>query len=427
VTEPSVWIALALTGISLLAATATLALRDLSRIKLQELLEARGQPQWVDKLFHLREEMILATAAVRMTANVGIILATLAWLHAGPGQSYVAHYVEALAVSSVLILVFGVAIPNAWAKHAAEPFLVRMLPVLRFWRWLLHPLSAFLALFDGLVRRLAGVTNDSPHAADAEGRQLVEREILEAVSEGEMHGTMDEDEKEMIESVIELRDTSAGQIMTPRTEMITIQADATLDHVKALIASQGHSRIPVCDGSLDNVIGVLYAKDLLQLTSPDQFDARKLMRPVKFVPETKAQRDLLREFQANKVHMAIVLDEYGGTAGLVTIEDILEELVGEIADEYEPPEPEPVLRLAPNALEVDGRVRINQINDELGSDLPEDQDYDTVGGFVFSTLGRIPRSGEGFTHNDIRIKILDASPRRINRLRIERLSDASPS
>ncbi|HUW84202.1 MAG TPA: hemolysin family protein [Phycisphaerae bacterium] len=410
-----------LTAVALVASTANLSLRHFSRLQLQKILEDRRKIDLLDKLSALRSDMILATAVVRMVTSVGIILAVVELLWAGPDQSRTVHYVESLAASSALVLVFIVAIPNAWAKYAAEMFLARSFFGLRVCRWLLQPITAFLRLFDGLVRRLAGVPNGESDVDGVEGRETAEREILEAVSEGEMHGAVAEEEKEMIESVIELRDTHVGQIMTPRTEMVTIDVKAGLEEVKELIAREGHSRIPVHDGSLDNINGVLYAKDLLQLDSGQPFDARKVMRRVPFVPESKSLPDLLHEFQERKVHLAIVLDEYGGTAGLVTIEDILEELVGEITDEYEPPEPEPLVRVGPDQLEVDGRVRVDQINDELSVELPEDEDYDTVAGFVFSTLGRIPKGGEQFSYENLRFTVLDAGPRKINRLAIERV------
>jgi len=429
VTEPALWLALGLTVVSLFAGTANLALREMSRLRLHEILETRRKTELADKLIGLQPELILSTATLRMMANVGIILAMVELFHLSrdPLGARWLHYLEALVGSLVLILIFSVAVPNAWSKYAGEEFLVRTSPVLQFFRWILRPVTSFLHLFDGLVRRLAGVPKEEAGGGENNGREVLEREILEAVSGGEMQGTMDEDEKEMIESVIELRDTHAGQIMTPRTEMITLQADATLEAVKQLIAREGHSRIPVCDGSLDDIVGVLYAKDLLQLEAGAPFDVRQVMRRVPFVPEGKRLRELLHQFQANKVHLAIVLDEYGGTAGLVTFEDILEELVGEIADEYEPPEPEPLVRLGPDLLEVDGRVRVDQINDELAADIPEDEDYDTVGGFVFSTLGRIPKSGEEFTYKQLRIKILEAGPRKVNRVSLERLSQDQPS
>ena len=415
------WIGGLLTCVSLLAATANLALRHMSRLKLQKLLEDHRKTDRLDWLMAVRTEVTLAMAVIRLTANVGVILSMVAIFQPTDGPITGIDMVEALVCSSLLLLLFSVAVPYAWANYAGEIFIVYAMPALRFCRALLRPITIVMEMVDVVVRRLAGVPDESANGANAEGREVVEREILEAVSEGEMQGAVDEEEKEMIESVIELRETHAGQIMTPRTDMVTIDVGATLDEVKELIRREGHSRIPVCDGSLDHINGVLYAKDLLQIQPDQPFDVRQVMRPVPFVPESKSLPDLLHDFQEKKVHVAIVLDEYGGTAGLVTIEDILEELVGEITDEYEPAEPEQLVRVSPDVLEVDGRVRVDEINDELSVYLPEDEDYDTIAGFVFSTLGRIPKVGEELTHENIAIRILDASPRKISRLRVERI------
>jgi len=278
--------------VSLFAGTANLALRQMSRLKLQEIIETRRKTKQAGKLISLQPELILATATLRMMANVGIILAMVELFHLSrdPLEARLVHYLEALVGSLVLILIFSVAVPNAWAKYAGEEFLVRTAGVLHLCGWILRPVTSLLHLFDGLVRRLAGVPKEEPGGGENNGREILEREILEAVSGGEMQGTMDEDEKEMIESVIELRDTHAGQIMTPRTEMITLQTDATLEQVKQLISREGHSRIPICAGSLDNIVGVLYAKDLLQLEAGAPFDARQVMRRVPFVPEGKPWR-----------------------------------------------------------------------------------------------------------------------------------------
>ena len=262
--------------------------------------------------------------------------------------------------------------------------------------------------------QLAGV----PPTNSANEIEEMEQEVLDAVSEGEKRGAFDEQEKEMIESVMEFSDTQVGQVMTPRTQIIATRKDASLEQVRELINREGHSRVPVYDGTIDSIQGVLYAKDLLKIDDRTNFDLSANMREVPFIPETMSLRELLRQFQENKVHMAIILDEYGGTAGLVTFEDLLEELVGEITDEYEPPEPEPIVRLDDGQIEIDARLRINELNDELNLELPEDDDYDTIGGFIFSTLGRIPRTGEQFDHGNLHIEIVDAEERRINRVRI---------
>jgi putative hemolysin len=279
----------------------------------------------------------------------------------------------------------------------------------------LAPVVTVLRPFDGLVRRLAGV----PLQTAQSQAEDIEREILNVISEGEIHGAVDEEEKEMIESIIDLRDTDVEAIMTPRTDVAAAERRITLPELKALIAESGHSRIPVYDETIDTILGVLYAKDLLQLDADQPFDATKVMRTAIFVPETKLLRDLLHQFQEQKVHLAVVLDEYGGTAGLITIEDILEELVGEIVDEYEAEEPAPIRRIDETTVEVDARMRIEDLNDELRVTLPEDEDYETIGGFVFSTLGRIPTVGEGCEHDNIGIKVIAAEPRRITRLRLD--------
>ena len=177
-------------------------------------------------------------------------------------------------------------------------------------------------------------------------------------------------------------------------------------------------RLPVYEETIDSVLGVLYAKDLLYNGTDDAFDVTSNMRGALFIPESKPVRELLREFQAEKVHMAVVLDEYGGTAGLVTIEDLLEELVGEIADEYETVTQEPMCRIDDRTVEVDARMRIDELNDELAIELPEDGDYETIGGFVFSTLGKIPGVGEECAFENIGIQVIEAEPRRVKRVRL---------
>jgi CBS domain containing-hemolysin-like protein len=231
-------------------------------------------------------------------------------------------------------------------------------------------------------------------------------------------GAVNEEEQEMIESIMELRDSDVSEIMTPRTEIEAVEHIATLAEIKALIGRIGHSRIPIYEDNIDNIIGVVYAKDLLHVGDYENFDARQVMREALFVPETKNLRDLLHEFRTRKVHMAIVLDEYGGTAGLVTIEDILEELVGEIVDEYDEDEPEPLTRIDANTVDIDARMRVDELNEELGIALPEEDDYETIGGFVFSHLGHIPQAGERCTHENVEIEVIDAEPRRIIRVRL---------
>jgi CBS domain containing-hemolysin-like protein len=394
-----------------------MAIRHFSRVRLSECLEKRGKAGLLGRLLDCQNDLLFVTALVRIGAILGLVLVVAYVFGVGTttGSEVTASYWAIFIVSLILITVFGVAIPNAWARYNGDMFLSFSLPVLFGVRLILYPLLAFYHLVDGLVRRLAGVPANNGQETEAD---QIEKEILDVVSEGEAAGAVHEEDADMIESVMEFRDKDVGEIMTPRTEVNALPATVGLGDAKEFIEREGHSRIPIYGENIDEIKGVLYAKDLLSVGEAD-FDLQKIMRKVPFVPETKRIPDLLHELREQKVHLAIVLDEYGGTAGLVTIEDILEEIVGEIADEYEAPEPEPIRKIDSHTLEVDARVHIDELNDALNVQLPEDEDYDTIGGFVFSTLGKIPLTGEELSYNNIRIFVLDAEERKINRLRVE--------
>jgi len=409
------WVGMLAIVLLALFSTLNLALRLPSRRRIAEEFKNSGRGDQFERFVAIRPQYMLATAALRSVTTVALLLIVLEYARPETGATPFVDAAIACVVALILVLIFGVAIPNAWAKYTGESLIVRLQPLLAGVRFLCLPLIKPMELLDPLVRRLAGVpVRDAQSYADE-----LEQEILDAISEGERHGAVDEQEKEMIESVIELTDTRVEEIMTPRTDVVAIPKDAAFDAVLAAIPKKGHSRIPVYDETIDTVLGVLYAKDLLQRDPDAAFDVTQSMRNALFIPETKLVRDLLREFQTTKVHMAIVLDEYGGTAGLVTIEDILEELVGEISDEYDPTAPAELKRIDKDTVEVDARMRIDDLNDQLDISLPEDEDYETIGGFVFSQLGKIPTVGERCEHNNIGIQVVAAEPRRIRRLRLK--------
>jgi CBS domain containing-hemolysin-like protein len=397
-----------------LFATLNLALRLPSRARIGEQFERAGRSGVFENFVADLPKYMLATAVLRSIATLAVLLVALYKVGATDPPTHMTHFAGSCAIALALVLVFGVAIPNAWAKYSGDWLIVAVLPMLVVVRFVCYPVIVLLELFDPLVRRLAGVpVLDAKSHADE-----LEKEILDAVSEGERHGAVDEEEKEMIESVIELTDTRVDEIMTPRTEIEALRKDADLDKVLQTIRAKGHSRIPVYDETIDTILGVLYAKDLLQRDEHEPFDLQSIIRQALFIPESKLVRGLLREFQEQKVHIALVLDEYGGTAGLVTIEDILEELVGEIADEYDATAPDELTRLDENTVEVDARMRIDDLNDQLDIELPEDEDYETIGGFVFSRMGKIPSVGEHCEHDNIGIHVVGAESRRITRLRL---------
>ena len=314
----------------------------------------------------------------------------------------------------MITLAVSVAIPHAVARHAGETMIGRFVRFLHLLRWLMRPVNWLMQWTDDTVRRLAG-QNDQTESEE------IEQEIVSVVEEGVKEGVVDEQEMEMIESVIEFRDTTVGQIMTARPEIVALDVKSSLIEVKQLLEESGHSRVPVYKDTIDQIVGILYARDLLKhLGLPsDQFDIRSAIRPAIYVPEIKPLRDLLSDFRIQKVHIAIVLDEYGGTAGLVTIEDLLEELVGEISDEHEKVEPAMLARIDDTTYEADARLYLDELNRTLGLNLPEDAGYDTLGGFLTTTMGRIPPVGTVLEQPNAKYTVLDAEPQKVNRVKID--------
>ena len=286
----------------------------------------------------------------------------------------------------------------------------------------MFPFVWFAQVIDTVIHRIAG------RIPPEDDEDSLEEEIRAIVTEGHREGLLEEDAREMIEGVIELGDAVVSQIMTPRTDMHMVPIDMPWEEVVADVIESGHTRTPVFENSRDEVIGILYSKDLLPElatgSTQSRTPIRDLLRKPVFVPETKAVDDVLQMFQQLRTHIAVVLDEYGGVAGLVTIEDVIEEIVGEIVDEYDEEVVAEIDRIDQDTCEALGRTHVDEINEAMHLELPDDGDFDTIAGFVFTELGRIPQPGETVLWQDkVRIHVLDASKRRINRVRIERLDD----
>ncbi len=399
------------TLLTLFAGTAAIAVHVASRSRLEEALERLGRPQRLEVFDAHQHEYALTGLIYRQLGIVLFVITLTVYLPAR--QAWYWQPLQVLVLSAAWFLVFGVAIPAAWARYTGDRYLARFLPLMELTRLITSPVLLMIRLIDEIVRRLAGVPRSSSSAPEQ-----VEQEILDALSEGESRGDVNEQEKEMIRSVINLDETAVGEIMTPRTDIVAVEHGANYTEVLDMVRHAGHSRIPVYEETIDHVIGVLYAKDLLNVDRPEAFCLRDRMRTVLFVPETKDVASCLREFQTGRVHIAIVLDEYGGTSGLVTIEDLLEELVGEIVDEHDELPAPPIRKIDAHTADVDARVHIEEVNQALELSLPTDEAYDTIGGFVLSRLGRIPASGECLTEDGVKIEVLEAKPRSIQRLRL---------
>jgi putative hemolysin len=343
------------------------------------------------------EELVFAAQLARSTASVllGYYAVVLARSFLEPlGLLPLAATLISLAVVVLLHATLGQQVPKLIAIHRAEWITANVsIPFLEILAFVLFPVTRPLSfLVRGFVR-LFGVRNTGFHP-------LIQtpEELRMLVTHGADPGEIEPEERDMIRGVMEFGETVAREVMTPRTAMIALDAGISFDELVTVSIEEGHSRYPVYEGSVDSIIGVVLMKDLLPLLAKREelemtgFDVRTILRPAYFVPGTKLVSELLQELRKQKVHLAIVLDEYGGTHGLVTMEDLLEEIVGEIADEYDEPELEFEHTPEGDVL-IDGGVSISEVNERFALRLPEEE-YDTVGGYVFGSLGRIPEAGD---------------------------------
>jgi len=398
--------------------TVAVALRTFSRIKLQEALKAGNKEKLLDSLLESAEKLTWSCSLYRLIFNMGIVISLLAvFSDARITDSRLGNYFISAVIAILIFLIFSLAVPHAWAKYGGEKILSRTYKLLMISAIILVPVLYVLKFTDALVRRLAGVVETTPKEQQEEKQE----EFLNGLEQRKMEGVVDEEEQEMIENVLELSDTTVDEIMTPRTDIVGVEVNSDLHTILETINNAGHTRVPVYEEKIDRIIGFIYAKDLLTEIgkNPADFNLRDKKRNAYFVPETKTLRVLLHEFQNQKLHIAVVLDEYGGTAGIVTLEDILEELVGEITDEYEKSEPEPIRKIDENTFEFDARTYVDDLNDQFDLNLPEDEDYDTIGGFVFSYLGYIPKTGETFDYENMKFAIVEAEARKIKRIKIQ--------
>ena len=248
---------------------------------------------------------------------------------------------------------------------------------------------------------------------------VTEEEIHSLIDVGEQEGVINRDEHAMIDAVLDLGDTLVREILVPRTEMVAVEITTPVTEVLETIIKAGHSRIPVYEGDIDHVTGILYAKDLLKLWGklPEEISIRSICRKAYFIPETKTTADLLKEFKVRRVHMAVAVDEYGGTSGIITIEDILEEIVGEIQDEHDPVEQSGISRLDDGSYIFDARSHIEDVEDELNVQLPRGE-YDTLGGFLSHLMGHVPAQGEQGRYETMLFTVEEADARKVSTIRV---------
>ncbi len=334
---------------------------------------------------------IATTTAVRLFESAGELVATV--------------------VMTVVLFVFAEVTPKTFAIKQTDRVALVLAPMLVALRRIVGPVATSLVRLANVIMPGKGLPQ-GPFITEAEIRQLAE-----VASEEEQ---IEEGEVRLIHSIFEFGDTIVREVMVPRPDIVAIEADRSLRDVQALVLQHGYSRLPVYDDDLDNVLGFVYAKDVLKALHQGKQDMplREVCRPAHFVPESKKAADLLREMQRDKFHIALVTDEYGSVVGLVTLEDLLEELVGEIEDEYDRAEPE-IAEVGQGVYRVDGKVSIGQVNELLDVELP-DEEWDTVGGLLLGLLGSIPDEGEEISFQNLNFTAERVNGRRIAKVLISR-------
>ncbi len=320
----------------------------------------------------------------------------------------------------------GAAIASALVEISARSLVSQ--EHVRFFRAMLVPLAIVHAVTRPLTR-VAPLSSEAVFPRRAGGRAqpsgvLDELRRLQELARGPLHaGRLDASQEEMIRSIATLTQTAVKEIMVPRHDIDAVSTEAALGDVIDLIVRSGHSRIPLYEGTLDSVVGVLYARDILRVAADPAagpIDLKRVARPPFFVPETKKAHELLREFLAKSVHTALVVDEYGGVEGIVTLEDVVEEIVGDIQEEFEPGE-SPIIKLNETEAIVEGQVSLDELNERLGSALAG-EGFETVGGFALHHLGRVPKAGDAFEAGGVSMEVVSMAGRRVGKVRVRRLA-----
>ena len=370
----------------IMAAALRASLASLIRTPRADALHAAAEgDDGAERVAELLENRTRLQPAIGMVHSALLVAAALPATWAATELTFGWRLLLLLVVLGIALVVLGELLPRAWGRD--------------------HPRR--------LAYRLAPMLDVACRLGDRAADLVADDEVTEVAEDSDDESTQEEEERRLITSVLEFSETIVREVMVPRTDMVTIGSDATSDEALDVVIEHGYSRLPVTGEGTDDIVGFAYAKDLLKImdrgTGPQP--VTELMRPVYFVPETKRVSDLLRDMQAGKVHMAVVVDEFGGTAGLVTIEDLIEELVGEIVDEYDTEAPL-IEETGEHEYLIDARLSVEELVQVLQVELPHEE-WDTVGGLVLGLAGRVPRQGESFEHEGVTLKVVRVQGRRV--------------
>src|SRR6266496_6271716 len=415
--DATAWLQLTILVVSLIlcatASAAETAFTSISRIKLRNLVEEGDVKAAEIENLLTNPNVFLSTILVINSVAV-IVASSMATVLALRFSETLGELISTVLISLVVLIFCEITPKTAAVQNPIRWARVLVRPV-RNAAWLLRPIVWSLSAVTNFFVRLIGgqIKHRGPFVTEEELRLLV--------SVGEEEGVLEEEETEMIHSIFEFADTTVREVMIPRIDMVTLESDATVDEAVDLALQGGFSRIPVYEETIDNIIGVLYTKDMLKQLREDHnsLPIRELVRPAYFVPETKKLDDLLREIRQKRTHMAIVVDEYGSVAGLVTIEDLVEEIVGDIQDEYDREE-NLYEQVTSDEYVFNAKINIDEFNELMNTDL-ESEDYDTLGGFLLAQLDKIPVAGDTITYKNLTFTVLTTRGLRITKVRVDRV------
>ncbi|OGF98992.1 MAG: hypothetical protein A3F83_07345 [Candidatus Glassbacteria bacterium RIFCSPLOWO2_12_FULL_58_11] len=402
------------------AETAYFSLSNFELSQLEEEYPKLGRQ--VRQLLESPDRLLSGILMGNMIVNIGATAVATILLHElgrEAGWSEKLTYLVAVIGMTLILLVFGEVSPKVYAMANARKQAMNVTWFIRGWLMIFRPVIGILVRFNAWFK--------GRFASAREDRQILEEELKLMVDISAEQGDLEQEEKTMIHNIFELSETMVREIMVPRTDILGISLDTPLDEVVKFVQEMGHSRYPVYEGDLDNLRGILYAKDLLDYSY--QFrkinSMAELLHEIYYVPEAKRCGETLRDFQKRHQYMGIVVDEYGGTEGLVTVEDIMEEIIGEIQDEHDEEEPL-IVEMEPGQYLVDGKINIEDLSETLGVRL-EGEGYESLGGYILSRFGRLPHAGEFFEAENYRFTITKLSKLRIWKVRIDRLDGNEPN
>lgn len=437
-------------GVLILLTLHCFCLRDFSRSRLEELCEKMGNPQRFSRILQNHDRHLLLSEVVLLVLMiVAVVSASEMFLFHGselvplkkvPDGGIDSWWPTLLTAGNVIALLMAVvfllvAIPWTLARVIGERWLYHTLPVFNGMYWLLSPVWFVVFRLDRIIHRVFELPEPDSEAAT----HMLTEELLSVVNESQREGIIQTTASNMIHRVIDLEKEDVASIMTPRTDMQTIEADVPLSEAMSQVLESGFSRMPVIREGIDDIVGILYARDLLSHAMPSgksddsasdvlqQQTAADIAREVLYAPESQGIGDLLEAMRSKKVHMAIVVDEYSGVSGVVTMEDILEEIVGDISDEYDKQDDTLWKTRTDGVTEVDARYHLDDLNEEYSYGFPEDEEFDTIGGFALSCFGRIPSVGETHNWNQLKLIVLEADERSVSKIRIEGYGDTRES